>query len=116
MPGKKETMNIRFVQSGGFGGLLRECEIDTRRLPAAEAHHVTGLVRASGIPQTGEYAHVRPEARDLRTYNVAIEGDGYQVQAVYDELSIPPGDRSLLAYLAEHAQPVRRVRQPVYPD
>jgi hypothetical protein len=108
-------MKLRFVQSGGYAGLLRECEIDTQRLTAPEARRVADLVRASGIPETGEYVHVKPEARDLRTYSVTIEGDGYRVQAVYDELSIPADARPLLAYLVEHAQPVRRTKQPSYP-
>jgi len=109
-------MRIRFVQSGGFAGLLRECEIDTQRLPPAEARQVDDLVRTSGIPETGEYIEMTPEARDLQVYNLTIEGDGRQVRVVYDDLSAPSRARPLIAYLAKQAKPVRRFKQPIYPS
>ena len=109
-------MKIRFVQSGGFVGMLRECEIDTQHLSPEEARRVADLVRTSGIPETGEYVERTREAWDLEMYRVTIEGEGRQVCVIYDELSVPPGARPLLDYLVAQARPVRRAKRPIYPS
>jgi hypothetical protein len=103
-------MKIRFVQSGGFVGLIRECEINTQDLPPAEAQHVRDLVLKSGIPPEGEFVLRKPEARDVQVYSITLEGDGYRVRAVYDQLSVPPEARPLVAYLMSQAKPFRRGR------
>jgi len=109
-------MRIRFIQSGGFAGLIRECEMSTDCLAPEEAQVVEGLVRASELPQTGEYILVTPDARDLQVYHLTLEGEGRQVRVVYDEKSAPAQTRPLLAYLAQRARPAKRAKTPAYPD
>ena len=48
-------MKISFVQSGGFSGLLRGCELDTAVLAADTAQELEYLTEASGISTSGVF-------------------------------------------------------------
>jgi len=100
-------MLIEFRQSGGFAGLVRSCRIDTTVLPAVERQHVEALVAASGLTDpAGRTAAERPGAgRDLRQFEIVIEGDGRRIAFTGDERSLPAGSGPLVGFLRVQARP-----------
>jgi Emfourin len=96
-------MKVAFLQSGGFAGLLRGCELDTAELPAAEAVKLRAMVEASGL-RAGKSAPP-PGARDLIGYEIRIETDDGELTAAFDDASVPAEAEPLLAYLRKRSTP-----------
>ncbi|WP_199338138.1 protealysin inhibitor emfourin [Nostoc sp. FACHB-133] len=100
------TMKVKFVQSGGYAGLRRGCEVDTNLLPSNEAAKLKSLVEQSGILQKAKSNHA-PHARDLFNYNITVEtAEGEQCNVSFDDLSLPEGIQPLLNYLQSCAYPL----------
>jgi hypothetical protein len=98
-------MFIRFVQSGGVGGLVRESNLDTTTLPPDEARTVEELVQKSGLSGSG--GQFSPAGRDLHQYDLTVEGGGQRVEVSYDDGTLPAAARPLVAYLKRRARPAR---------
>jgi hypothetical protein len=96
-------MNIRFMQSGGFAGLLKGCEIDTTTLPAGEAKELEKLVKASGISASGTF--LSNSSRDLFEYEITIKDEGSEISATFDDESLPQSAKPLIGYLKKCATP-----------
>ena len=96
-------MRVRFVQSGGFVGGVRECELDSAAMPAGEARELESLVRASGIGVSGRFTS--PAGRDLRAYDIRVEEEGRAVAVTYDDETLPPEARPLVSFLRRIAAP-----------
>jgi hypothetical protein len=73
------TMKVRFVQSGGYGGLVKELGLETANLAADEARTVEELVRNSGLSTSG--AHFSASGRDLHQYDITIEDGAGPIEA-----------------------------------
>jgi hypothetical protein len=101
------VMRVRFVQSGGVAGVMRRCEIDTGSLAPEAARELEALVRASDLPAAGRF--LTPAARDLRTYEIDIEGSTGGVSVVFDERTLPERARPLVHFLAGSASPPGRM-------
>jgi hypothetical protein len=96
-------MKIIFRQSGGYGGLIRGCEIDVDALPADEAAEVRSLVKSSGI--LGAKSARSKAARDVFNYSITVETGSGAHQVEFDDTTIPAGAVPLLDYLRSKSGP-----------
>jgi hypothetical protein len=96
-------MKVHFVESGGYLGLLKECELDTAALAPEMAQELKRLVDASGIAVSGEF--FSDAGRDLRQYEITIEDETKQISVIFDDETIPQSAKSLLGYLKKCAKP-----------
>ena len=96
-------MKVRLVQSGGFLGIIRACEIDSSILGPDAAQDLERMVRGSGISDSG--ARLSEDARDLVQYEITIEDGDRTLTVVFDDDSIPPSARAMIGYLKQHARP-----------
>jgi len=94
---------IEFVQSGGFAGLVKGCRIDTACLGADERRQLQSLVDGCGLTASGE--RFSAAGRDLRQYEITIDGSGSCVRWVCDEKCLPPSARPLVDFLVARATP-----------
>jgi hypothetical protein len=97
-------MVVRFVQSGGYAGLLKGCELDTKTLPPEEAKTLEGLVKASALPAKGKF--LSNSSRDLREYEIAIDDGKSKKSVVFDEQTVPKSAKPLISYLEKHSKPL----------
>jgi Emfourin len=96
-------MKVRFRQTGGFGGLVLGCDLDTSTLPPAEAQELTRLIKQANL----EKIHSRPsqKARDLLNYEIAVESE-MTARASFDDMSVPANVEPLLGFLRQRARAV----------
>jgi hypothetical protein len=97
-------MKVRFVQSGGYAGLIKGCEVDTANLSSDEAAELERLVRESGISGSGEL--LSDVGRDLKQYELSIEGRTSKVSITLDDSSVPQTAEPLIAYLKKRSRPM----------
>jgi hypothetical protein len=95
-------MKIRFRQTGGFGGLVLGCDLDTSTLPPAEAQELTRLVRQANLEKI--QTRRSEKARDLQNYEIAVEGDDITTKATCDDMSVDANVEPLLDFLRERAR------------
>ena len=96
-------MKVQFVQSGGYLGLIKGCEIDTTTLPEEEAKQLESLVEASGISAPTE--SLSDSARDLQQYEITIDDGTSKISAVLDDETLPPSAKPLVGYLRKRSGP-----------
>jgi hypothetical protein len=95
-------MKIRFRQTGGFGGLVLGCDLDTSTLPSAEAQELTRLVEQANL---NEIKTRRSEkARDLQNYEIAVESEGLTAQKTLDDMSVDANVEPLVEFLRQRAR------------
>jgi hypothetical protein len=97
-------MKVRFRQTGGFGGLVLGCDLDTSTLPPAEAQELTRLIKQAKL----EKIHVKPseKARDLQNYEIAVESNEKTDRASFDDMSVDANVEPLLEFLRRRARAV----------
>lgn len=95
-------MKIRFRQTGGFGGLVLGCDLDTSTLPPAEAQELARLVKQANLEKI--QTRRSEKARDLQNYEITVEGDGLTAKATFDDMSIDPNVEPLLDFLRDRAR------------
>jgi len=96
-------MKVQFQQSGGFAGLLKNCEIDTETLPPDKAKEVHELVHKSELPRSGEF--LSDTTYDLHQYDITIEDGATKKSVTYDDQSLPAAAKPLIGYLKKCAKP-----------
>lgn len=96
-------MKVCLVQSGGFVGAVKRCEVDTRLLEQPEAERVRRLVRESGLDASMQ--QLSDQASDLKHYELTIERDGQAICVTFDDQNVPQAARQLLGYLQQRARP-----------
>jgi len=96
-------MKVCLVQSGGFVGAVKRCEMDTAMLDRPEAEHLKRLVDDSGLKQSS--TRFTDEARDLNQYEITIEDDASEICLTFDEQNVPESARQLLGFLKQRARP-----------
>ena len=95
-------MKVCYVQSGGFIGALKSCEVNTAELGEDEAQQLEQLVRDSGLSQS---ARLRSEqARDLKQNEITIEDETRAICVEFDDQNIPDSARTLLGFLQKRAR------------
>jgi hypothetical protein len=99
-------MRISYREAGGVAGLARGVEIDTARLPPAEARRVEALVAQAGL--TTEARRGPQDARDLLGYEIVIETEAGRTVAAFDDATLPAEAEPLLEYLQQRARPLPR--------
>jgi len=96
-------MKVRFLQSGGFVGTVKGCELDTAALSPETAQELERLVEDSQISVSGEFRS--DTARDLHQYEITIEKGDCNVSVVLDDANIPQSAKPLLGFLKKRAHP-----------
>ena len=96
-------MKIGFIQSGGFLGLRRGCELDTAMLAPDIAQELERLTRTSGILTSGVF--FSEVGRDLQQYDITINDGDSEISVTFDDETLPPTAQSLVNYLQEYARP-----------
>jgi hypothetical protein len=97
-------MKLRFRQTGGFGGLVLGCDLDTSTLPPAEAQELTRLVKQANLEKI--QTRRSEKARDLQNYEIAVEGEGMTAKATVDDMSVDANVEPLLEFLRQRARAV----------
>lgn len=96
-------MIVRFMQSGGYAGLLKGCELDTKTLPPEQAKELELLVETSAIPASGEF--LSDSSRDLHQYEITIEDEASKSSVIFDDESLPQAAKPLIGYLKKYSKP-----------
>ena len=97
-------MKIGFIQSGGFMGLCRGCELDTEMLAPETAEQLEHLAKASGISTSGVF--FSEAGRDLQQYDITIDNGDWEVSVTFDDETLPITAQLLVDYLQEHSRPM----------
>jgi hypothetical protein len=95
-------MKVCYVQSGGFVGALKSCEVNTAELGKQEAEQLEKMVRDSGLSQSASFRS--EQARDLKQYEITIEDGSRAICVDFDDQNIPESARTLLVFLQKHAK------------
>lgn len=98
-------MRVCLVQSGGFVGAIKRCEVDTTTLEQPEAERVRRLVEESGLRKSSR--RLSEAAADLKQYELTIEDETQAVCLTFDDHNVPPSARQLLGYLQKRGVPGR---------
>ena len=96
-------MKIRFRQTGGFGGLVLGCDLETSALPPAEAQELTRLIKQANLEKI--QTRRSEKGRDLQIYEIAVENE-ITAKASFDDMSMPANIRPLLDFLRQRARAV----------
>jgi hypothetical protein len=100
---RSATMKVCFVQSGGFAGNIKGCEVNTADLEATDAEQLKRLVLESGLVKSHRF--VSGEARDARQYEITIEDERRDISVTFDDQNVPAAARTLLGFLQQRATP-----------
>ncbi len=95
-------MKVQFVQSGGFVGAVKGCELDTASLDPDQAQELERLVRGSGIANSGE--SLSDTGRDLQQYEITIEDGDQRIAVTLDDETLPQSAKALVGLLKKHAR------------
>jgi hypothetical protein len=96
-------MKVKFLQSGGFAGLIRGCKIDSAELPDHEAKRLRALVKESGL-MAG--TPLSKDARDVFDYELELEMEGHRLSFTFDDRTLPAAARPLIGFLKACSGPV----------
>lgn len=97
-------MKVRFRQTGGFGGLVLGCDLDTTALSQTDGLRLTSLVEQARLQEIGVRKEER--GRDLTSYEVVVEEAGKTLRALVDDMSTLPQLDPLLEFLRSRARAV----------
>jgi hypothetical protein len=94
-------MKVRYRQSGGFAALTLGLDLDSDKLPPAEAAALERLVEQAALDQIGVKSS--PRGRDLTNYEITVDHNGRIVKASFDDMTIPAIAQALLDFLRSRA-------------
>jgi hypothetical protein len=97
--------HVRFVQTGGFGGLKLVADIDPATLDPSDAASLERLVDEA----LAEEPSGSPDAnvRDDQQYEITVTRGGTTERLQAADPIVPPGLAALIARLQKWADPVR---------
>ncbi|WP_268796677.1 protealysin inhibitor emfourin [Pseudomonas huanghezhanensis] len=96
-------MKVCFVQSGGFAGTIRGCEVNTAELETPDAEQLKRLVVESGLVKS--HRSVSEQARDARQYEITIEDERSDICVSFDDQNVPDAAKTLLGFLQKRSKP-----------
>ena len=96
-------MRVKFVQSGGFLGMVKGCELDTKALSPEAAKELKRLVTDSGF--TSSFEALSTKARDLAQYEITIIDSKRKVSVLLDAATVPSAAKPLIGHLKQQARP-----------
>ncbi|QEL15681.1 protealysin inhibitor emfourin [Limnoglobus roseus] len=97
-------MRVQFVQSGGYAGAVKGCELDTATLAPDAAQQLQKLVQDSGL--SGSHESLSKTGRDLGQYEITVEGHGPKIAVVLDDETLPAAAKPLVGFLKKNSRPV----------
>ena len=104
------TLTLHFRQTGGLEKTCRGVMMHADVLPHGQDQELRRLVDQSGIMNIYSLRHVNARSLDAFHYNIAIVEDGVVTHdATFDDLTIPPSYKPLLAFLSMHSRPIGRL-------
>ena len=108
---------IRFLQTGGFAGLVRGCELASEAPDAKDWEELGRLLRESGLAEGPAARHAAPArgpdrglARDFIQYEIEIESASGTARFALDDLDLTDRVAPLVAFLQQHARPMPLAR------
>ncbi|MCD5991353.1 MULTISPECIES: protealysin inhibitor emfourin [Pseudomonas] len=96
-------MRVCYVQSGGFVGAVKSCEVNMADLEQPLVDQVKRLMEERGLQKSTDAGS--EHARDQKQYEITIEDDTNAVCISFDEHNIPEEAKTLLSYLQKRAKP-----------
>ena len=96
-------MKVRFRQTGGFGGLVLGCDLETSALPPAEAQELTRLIEKANLEKI--QTRRSEKGRDLQIYEIVVENE-ITAKVSFDDMSVPANISALLDFLRQRARAV----------
>jgi hypothetical protein len=96
-------MKVQFVQSGGFVGAVKGCELDSAALPPDSARELEQLVQGSQLRHSGQF--LSDAGRDYQQYDINIEDGDRKVSVTFDDATLPAPVKPLVGLLKKHARP-----------
>ncbi|MGZ8218956.1 protealysin inhibitor emfourin [Methylomagnum sp.] len=84
-------------------GLVVRATRRRTRLAPDEARELEHLVAASRLPTSGEF--FSESGRDLRQYELTIEGPDSKIALAFDDQNIPESAKPLVGFLRQHCGP-----------
>jgi hypothetical protein len=96
-------MKVRFRQTGGFGGLVLGCDLDTSTLPPAEAQELERLIKQADLKKA--QTKRSDKARDLQQYEIVVENQ-VTAKASFDDMGVATSVKPLLDFLRQRARAV----------
>jgi hypothetical protein len=102
---------VKFVQSGGFAGLLRGCELVAASLTADERKQLEELIGQADLSKAA-HSPDKPSASasraaDARQYRLEIETAEGRYEALLSESQVDAKSQPLLKFLASKSKPVK---------
>ena len=99
-----KAVKVRFLQTGGFAGLLRGCTLDTAEMDSTEGRTLRALVDQLSFKESEEGGD--RSARDVVAYEITVE-DGKRTRSLrFEDLSVPEPVKPLLAFLQARSSPL----------
>jgi hypothetical protein len=95
-------MKVQFLQSGGLGGLVRGCTLDTETLPRSIGEDLERLVNQSRI--SGNREDLSDLGRDLHQYDIRVEQGPRKAFLRVDDATVPAAVQPLLGFLKLQAK------------
>ncbi len=96
-------MRVCYVQSGGFVGAIKSCEVNMADLEQPLVEQVKRLMEERGLPKSADTGS--ENTRDQKQYEITIEDDTNAICISFDEHNIPEEAKTLLSYLQKRAKP-----------
>jgi hypothetical protein len=100
-------MKIEFVRSGGFGGVRLSVNLDTQRLPGADASALEQMIRDSDFFNLPEQIKPASPAADRFEYSLSVSDGARSHSITVGETAAPEKLRPLLDRLTSLARSPR---------
>ena len=96
-------MKVEYRRSGGLGGLVAGCRLDTAVMDPGEAAELRDLIgKCKGNPKRASSS----AARDVPVHEVRLEGDdGAEKPMIFDDLNLSPAAAALVEFLGRRSAP-----------
>ncbi len=98
-------MKIRFTQSGGFAGLVKEAQVDSDQVPNDEAGRLQAMVDEALLEAIPEVRRALP---DEEQYHIEIEIETRRETILVARSAVPGPLRPLVEYLEQRAEYEKR--------
>lgn len=105
-------MKVAVVRGGGIAGVVQRTELASSALDAHDTAELQRRVRDSGVLAAAPEPSAPARGADRLRYSVAVDEDGEQRVAHFDEESLPEGVRELIEWVGAHPQAEHEVQRP----
>ena len=101
-------LKVRFLQSGGFAGLIRGQEITAADTSAEELQRLENMLKASGVAERAAPGGARtpPKSADLIQYDLEIETTAGKSHVILTDDDLDDRVEPLIRFLQKRAKPM----------